>query len=117
MSLLDKSTVKVVIYPEITGYDDDGNPTRMPSKEGIEAGATMQHYGQSGMAARFADDPQIGFETEEMYRMRLPRSFKQVLGPRSEVVWDGKTWSVFGHPRVFTGSPKTAHYEYLVMRN
>lgn len=118
MSLLDSWNQQVTVYPQETITDEDGNLFSRPSDTGISARVCLQHKGQSGTAARrVEDDDRYGFQTEQMYRMRFPRSFPKVLLPESKVEWMGQRWSVYGNPKYYFGSGRTAHVEYTLIRN
>jgi hypothetical protein len=116
MSLLDKSTEDVIIFPEEVVIDIDGNVRTQPSKTGIPARARMQVMGQSGTSSRRQEQDNEGFEGEKVYAMRLPRSFTCVLGAQSEVQWRGARWAVFGDVNIYNNSPRTAHYWYTIKR-
>lgn len=116
MSLLDKGRESVVVYQEVVFIDTDGNTMTKPGNVGTTTTATIQLLAQSGTSQRRAEQTNEGFETEEIYRMRLPRSFPYVVGNQAQVVWRGKRWSVMGKERRYNGSSKTAHIDYLIKR-
>ncbi|AER49951.1 head closure Hc1 [Mycobacterium phage Kugel] len=125
MSLLDRGGTyaspedgfdPVTVYPEVTRKDRLGNTLVGPSLTGIETVARFQVQGQSGTSARRAEVDDIGDMTEQVYTMRLPRSFTTELKSGSEVVWRGERWGVFGEPRRYKGSRRIAHLEYTVRR-
>ncbi|ALF02611.1 head closure Hc1 [Mycobacterium phage Turj99] len=106
----------VTVYPEVTRKDRLGNTLVGPSTTGIETVARFQVQNQSGTSSRRAEMDDIGDLTEQVYTMRFPRSFTTVLGSGSEVVWRGERWGVYGEPRRFNGSRRTARLEYVVRR-
>ncbi|MDA3643784.1 hypothetical protein LZ318_11925 [Saccharopolyspora indica] len=116
MSLLDRGTETVIVYPEIEGVDSDGNPMRYPSPTGIEVSAVVQVSAASGTSARRAEQDNEGVETEENYRLRIVRGQNVFLGPRARVEWRGELWSVVGFPRRYNGSHRTAHMDYALRR-
>lgn len=116
MSLLDRGRETVTVYPEETWTDPDGNVMTRPGTVGIETRASVQREGQSGNSARRAEQDAIGFETEEVYRIRFPRSFTTVLGAQSAVEWNGKRYSVIGDAHYYNGSRRTAHTDYAMRR-
>ncbi|WP_189059756.1 hypothetical protein [Longimycelium tulufanense] len=116
MSLLDRGQETVTVYQEIVVTDEDGNIRTMPGTEGVTTVASVQLRAQSGTSARRNEQDNEGFETESVYRLRLPRSFPFVLGAQARVKWRGVFWSVIGDAQVFTGSPRTAHVEYTIRR-
>ena len=58
---------------------------------------------------------ETGQWTEERYRLRLV-GYVGVLGPQSQVEWNGKRWSIDGPARLYNGSPRTAHVDYVIAR-
>lgn len=116
MSLLDKTTEDVIIFPEEVVTDIDGNIRTRPSKQGIHARARMQVMGQSGTSSRRQEQDNEGFEGEKVYAMRLPRSFTCILGAQSEVLWRGVRWAVFGDANIYNNSRRTAHVWYTIKR-
>lgn len=116
MSLLDRGREEVTIYQEVVTTDRDGNVLTKPGSVGTTTIATIQVLAQSGTSQRRAEQTNEGFETEEVYRMRLPRSFPFVVGNQAQVLWRGKRWSVMGKARFYNGSSKTAHIDYMIKR-
>lgn len=122
MSLLDSTYgfEPVVVYPQVTGTDIDGNVQTRASDTGIDALARFQPMLQTGTASRRAEGQLEGYETEEMYNMRFPRGWDAAngeLGPQTKIVWRGETWSVEGQPARYNSSAKTAHLVYKVARS
>lgn len=115
MSLLDRGTDPIVIYPEEVVTDIDGNIRTQASKCGYPAIARIQPQGQSGTASRRAEQDNEGFESERVYTMRLPRSYP-VLGAQSQIEWMGARWAVFGDAFHYHSSPRTAHTAYTIKR-
>lgn len=116
MSLLDKGNQTVVVYQEIATTDDDGNQVWKAGPTGVSSVAVVQPLTQSGTSQRRAEQDNEGYETEEMYRLRLPRSFPFILGSQAEVEWLGKRWQVIGMVRRFNGSIRTKHVDYMIRR-
>jgi hypothetical protein len=122
MSLLDKASQDVILYPAESFVDDLGNQMIRPSATGVPARAEIQAARQSGTSARRAEQDNEGYETEETYRMRFPRRIPAEvdavlpLGPGSQVGWDGKLWSVVGYPTPYMGGRRTAHTDYQIRR-
>lgn len=116
MSLLDRGTVDITIYPEEVVTDMDGNTRTRPSKTGIPAKARLQVQGQSGTSSRRQEQDNEGYESEKVYKMRLPRSFTTILGAQSQIEWNGQRWAVFGDATYYLDSPRTAHVEYTIKR-
>lgn len=117
MSLLDRYNTDVVVYPDETYTDEDGNLITRPSPVGIPTPATIRLAMQSGTSSRLAEQQDLGDFTEEVYTMRLPRDFPHELGTRAIIEWRGGKWSVFGKPRWFGGSRRTARIEYVIKRS
>lgn len=116
MSLLDSGNQRVVVYPEEEFVNARGTISTRPSQTGIPTMARIDPQNQSGTSARRAEQDTEGFESEEVYAIRFPRSFTTHLGPQSQVEWRGQRWSVFGFPTYFTRSPTTAHVDYTIKR-
>lgn len=118
MSLLDKGNADVVLYPEETVVDSDGNIRTRASKTPIPLRVWLSIMNQSGTAARRAEQDNEGFETEQVLRMRLRRQDSHlIIGSQSKVVWEGNTWSVFGDKIPYMGSPRTRHETYTLRRS
>lgn len=116
VSLLDTGREHVLVFLEEETTDPDGNIITQPSATGILATATIQLQAQSGTSSRRSEQDQEGFESEEVYRLRFPRSFPYELGPQSRIEWRGRYFSVIGFPQRFNGSPRTAHLDYTIRR-
>lgn len=116
VSLLDAGTETVTVYPEEEYTDEDGTIRTRPSATGIQALARIEPANQSGTSARRAEQANVGFETEEVYSLKFPRSFPHVLGLRSQVEWRGQRWVIFGFPVYRTRSRSTAHLSYTIKR-
>lgn len=122
MSLLDRSPSfeDILVFPQEEVTDIDGNPRTRPATTGIPAKARFQFEGQSGTASRDEERQDEGFNTEKFYIMRFSRKSQLalgVLGSQSEIEWKGARWAIYGDARYYTGSPKTAHVEYVVKRS
>jgi len=117
MSLLDTGRETVTIYQEIETTDADGNTITKAGPTGVETIAAVQLAAQSGTSARRAEQDNEGFESEQVYRLRLPRSFPFLIGAQAKVEWRGVMWSVIGKPRLYNGSNNTAHVDYIIRRN
>ena len=116
MSLLDTGNQPITIYPEEVVMDLDGNTITRPSKTGVPACASIQPQGASGTSARRAEQDNEGFETERMYRMRLPRRYIELIGAQAQIEWLGKRWAVHGDAMIYCNSPRTGHYTYTIRR-
>ena len=57
----------------------------------------------------------MGFETESKYRLRLV-NYPALLGAQSQIEWQGRRYSMFGDARIFNGSRRTAHVDYVLIR-
>lgn len=117
MSLLDQGNETVTICPTTWVVDEDGNqmPTH-PVENQFSAWVRIQPAAQSGTSARRAEQDNEGFESEEVYRMRFPRSQEVELDTQDLVLWNGGTWNVTGHPFRHNGSPRTRRLEYTIRR-
>lgn len=120
MSLLDKANETIIVYPEVTTIDEDGNIFTRPSATGITARATLQLSLQSGTSARRAEQDNEGFESEEVYRLRFSRAEDRrlgPLGPQSRISWNGEYWEIYGYHKRFNGSKRTRHRDYTIRRS
>lgn len=117
MSLLDRGNSQIILYPEEVLTDRDGNTRTRASKTGIPLTVWLAPVGASGTSARRAEQDNEGYETEKQMRMRLRRSDEHiVIGAQSKVVFEGKTWSVFGDVTEYRGSKRTRHKDYMLRR-
>lgn len=119
MSLLDKGAETIIVYPEELVIDVDGNKRTRASSTGFVARARVQPIGQSGTAARRAEQDNEGYESEKIYSVRLTRrSAREIglIGAQSAIEWRGQRWSLFGDVTVYGNSPRTAHTTYRIKR-
>lgn len=122
MSRLDTWNEEVVVYPETTWTSPDGNAMTgvEPDAVGIPAKAMVQVQAASGTSARRSEQDNEGFESEENYALRFPRSEETrlgELGPQSQIEWDGVRWSLVGFPRRYNGSSRTRRSWYTIRRS
>ena len=108
MSLLHRGTETITVFPEETYTDADGNTGTRPSAVGVLVRAVVQPMTST-------EDASVGFETESKYRLRLV-GYPGVLGAQSRVEWQGKRYSIYGEPRIYNGSRRTAHVDYVITR-
>lgn len=118
MSLLDKGNIDGILYPEEAVEDADGNIRTQAAATGIPIRLWIQPQGQSGTAARRAEQDNEGYEIEEVLRVRFARRFENLeVGAQAKIEISGKMWSVFGEPREHLGSPRTRHKTYTLRRS
>lgn len=118
MSLLDRGNQSIVLYPEEAVVDGDGNIRTRASKTGIPIRVWLQPQGQSGTAARRAEQDSEGYESEKVLRMRLRRQDRGLqIGAQSAVEFNGQRWSVFGDEWVYQGSERTKHRVFNLRRS
>src|SRR5690606_23664267 len=120
MSLLDRGNFDVIVYPEITTTDADGNVHTRASTTGIPARAMIQVASQSGTSARRAEQDNAGFECEEVYRVPFRRAEDAQLcqlGPQSKIEWNCYNWSVYGILQLYASGRRTRHHDYLIIRS
>lgn len=118
MSLLDKGNISAVLYPEEAVEDADGNIRTQAAEVGIPIRLWIQPQGQSGTAARRAEQDNEGYEIEQVLRARLPRRYEHLeIGAQAKVEIDGKMWSVFGDRMQHLGSVRTRHDIYTLRRS
>ncbi|MFR9802330.1 hypothetical protein ACL02T_08510 [Pseudonocardia sp. RS010] len=116
MSLLDRGTDVVTVFPEEPATDQDGNPIVRASAVGIVARATVQPLGTST-----EDQNAVGYvpNAPTRYRVRFSRADEQnlgTLGRATEIEWNGERWSLLGDPVRYGGSRRTAHTDYTIGR-
>lgn len=117
MSLLDVANTTIRLYPEVAVEDRDGNIRTRASDTPIEMDVWIAPLAQSGTSARRAEQDNEGYETEQVYRMRvLRKDMGTDIGAQSKVEWRGEMWSIFGEELRFNGSPRTAHHDYTLRR-
>lgn len=126
MSLLDKGTELVWVYPEEVTEDSDGNVFTQPSACGIRARARLSYQGQSGTSSRRAEQQEEGFESEKVYELRFTRKDDAALGElgaQSQIGWgvdsQGREvrWSIFGDVQRHNSSPATRRNIYTIRRS
>lgn len=109
MSLLNRGTETVVIFAEEAVTDADGNTMTRPSTVGVVARAVIQPIGTP------TEDQDIGYLTTSKYRLRLI-GWPEPLGAQSQIDWQRKRYAIDGDPRIFNGSRRTAHVDYVMVR-
>lgn len=118
MSQLDRANARVKVFLEEAVEDRDGNIRTRASEEPIELDVWIAPLAQSGTSARRAEQDNEGYESEQMYRMRLLRKDMHIqIGAQSKVEWAGVMWSIFGDRLEFRGSSRTAHHDYTLRRS
>ena len=118
MSLLDHGPETIILYNEETYTDPDGNPSRRASATGVTVtNCVIQPAAQSGTSQRREEQDNEGFESEQVYRLRPPRSFTTEIGMLAKIEWRGDIWGVVGKGKRYNGSPRTAHRDYVIRRN
>lgn len=110
MSLLTSGSEVVTVYPEETVTDADGNTKTRPSAVGVVARASVQPMSST------REDDNGGFHTTSRYRIRLV-GYHELLGAQSQIHWRGARYSIEGEPRQYTGSRRTAHVDYAMVRS
>ncbi|BBX04306.1 hypothetical protein BST36_17325 [Mycolicibacterium moriokaense] len=110
MSLLNRGTETVTVFPEESATDADGNTITRASATGVVCRAVVQPLGSP------TETLDGGFLSETKYRLRLVGWAGDVLGPQSQVEWRGNRYSIHGEPRIYNGSRRTAHVDYVLVR-
>lgn len=118
MSLLDVGRETVIVFHDEAFVSPDGNLMHRASTTDVDTivNCVVQVAAQSGTSARRAEQDEEGYDTEQVYRFRPPRSYVRKIGLQSQVEWMGVRWSVIGHPREFNGSDNTFHTDYTLRR-
>lgn len=109
MSLLNRGTEIVTVFPEELVTDADGNILTKPSAVGTVCRAVVQPMTSS-------EDASVGFDTESKYRLRLVGWPGDLLGAQSQIDWQSNRYSIDGEPRQYRGSSATAHVDYVIVR-
>ncbi len=114
MSLLQRGTETVVVFPEEVYTDGDGNTLTRASATGVVCRAVVQPLGVVGAQT----ETQVGgFQTTSKYRLRIASGYPGRLGAQSAVEWQGRRYSIDGEPRMHNGSPRTAYTDYVMARS
>lgn len=118
MSLLDRGHETVIIDHAVKWTDDDGNIMWRPDGTDVETvtNVVIQVEAQSGTSARRTEQDEEGYDTERIYRMRLPRSYTRTINFASQVEWNGLRWAVNGWPKLYRASYRTGHADYSLRR-
>lgn len=106
------------MYLEEQVEDRDGNIRTRASSTPTRMKVWIAPLAQSGTSARRAEQDNEGYESEQVYRMRVRRQDHGVyIGAQSKIVINGQVWSVFGDKYEFRGSPRTHHQDYYLRRS
>jgi len=118
MSLLDVGHETVTIDHAVAWEDEDGNKMWRPNGTDVETitNVVIQVEAQSGTSARRTEQDEEGYDTERIYRMRLPRSYTRVINFASQVEWNGLRWAINGWPKLYRHSYRTGHMDYSLRR-
>ncbi|PJE18384.1 MAG: hypothetical protein CK429_04170 [Mycobacterium sp.] len=110
MSLLNRGTETVKVFQEIENpqIDSDGNKRTRAALIGTLVRAVVQPISST-------ENADGGFHTETRYRLRLI-NYPSVLGAQSQIEWNGKRYSIEGDAKIYSGSPRTAHVDYVMVR-
>lgn len=120
MSLLDRCNEWVLIYPEVSFEDTDGNTITTAGDTPFQARASIQLSAASGTSARRSESSIEGFETEQTMSLRFPRGFRCAygyLGAQSKIVWRNQTWSIVGDFGYHNSSTTTRRDTYTMRRS
>lgn len=105
MSLLNRGTDQVTVFAETVVTDSDGNTITKPGTVGVLTRAVVQPLSST----EDADG------TTSKYRLRLI-GYPDLLGAHSAVEWNGKRYALDGEARIYNGSRRTAHVDYVMVR-
>lgn len=105
MSLLHRGTDQVTVFAEAVVTDSDGNTITKPGTVGVLTRAVVQPLssteGDGGPVSK--------------YRLRLV-GYPDLLGAQSAVEWHGRRYAIDGEARIYNGSRRTAHVDYVMVR-
>lgn len=118
MSLLDTGRETVIVYHQEQFISPDGNIMYRPSVTDVETipNCAVQLAAQSGTSARRSEQDEEGYDTEDVYRFRPPRSYTRKIGFQAQAEWRGLRWNIIGNPKEFNGSDNTYHTDYTLRR-
>jgi len=105
VSLLNRGTDQVTVYPEAAVTDSDGNTVTRPGTVGAVCRAVVQPVSSTEDAEG----------TTSKYRLRLV-GYTDLIGAQSAVEWNGKRYAIDGYPLIYNGSRRTAHVDYRMVR-
>jgi hypothetical protein len=114
------------VYLQVVKISPDGNVQTCRSTTPTPAVARFDKQGQSGTSARRAETDSEGFTTEDVYRVRFPRSFDEEygeLGAQAAIGWglDAKgreaIWPIFGNVARHNRSERTRRAVYVIRRS
>lgn len=117
MSLLDRATTTVTVFPQEAVYDEDGNVRTRPSKNGIVCGAVIQPANSSIQPPGAGEHQSIGYESSELLRMRLVGWTHGELGDCSQIEWQGRRYAIQGEVKRYFTSRMTNHSDYTLLRS
>jgi hypothetical protein len=113
VSLLNRGTETVTVYPEETVTDSDGNKVTRAGSVGVVVRASVQPISSTETA-------DVGPITRTRYRLRLAGGYPSgagILGSQAKVEWRGDVYSIEGDALLYNGSRRTARAEYVMVRS
>jgi len=110
MSLINKPTDTVVIYPEVVTTSPDGNVKTEPSQTGTPCRARI------GPVISSMETMSKGYRTVEHTSMTLVGWQGEELGAQSQVELRGQRWAIDGDPDRYNGSARTRRTTYALKR-
>lgn len=113
MSLLRTGNEVVTVFPEETVTDADGNRVTRAGSVGIVVKASVQPISST------ENDDGGSSNTTSRYRLRLAGGFPTgggILGAQARVEWRDKLYSIEGDAQLHTGSSRTSHAIYTLVR-
>lgn len=105
--------MKVFQETQTPDTDSDGNKITRAALVGTLFRAVVQPLGAANGAPRENQDG--GFHSESRYRLRLI-NYPGILGAQSQIEWEGKRYSIDGDAKIYNGSRRTRHVEYVMVR-
>src|SRR5687768_4150683 len=108
MSLLDRGTETIMVFPEEIVNDSDGNTRTKAASTGVVYRAVVQPISST-------ENADGGFNTTAKYRLRLI-NYPNILGAQSYIEWRGKRYSIQGDAMIYNGSARTRHVDYVMVR-
>src|SRR5690606_41586408 len=93
VSLLDRGTETVLVWPQTTTTDPDGNPIHGIADAPVTVRCRVQPVSSRAVIA-------AGERTQARYRLSARDA---PLGPWARVYWRGRDWGVAGEPKYQSG--------------
>ncbi len=95
----------MTVFAKVIKTDSDGNTITAPGTVGVLPRAVVQPLSST------EDDE----GTTSTYRLRLV-GYAGLLVALSAIEWQGRRYAIDGEPKIYNGSRRTAHVDYVMVR-